>query len=125
MAEQQLKYKDLTDKIIKCAIEVHKKLGPGFVERIYEEALTLLLRRNNIQCARQKEIRINFDNRLIGVQKVDLIIENKVIIELKSVSEINNIHKAQLLSYLKAAEKEVGLILNFAKPVLEIKRIVN
>lgn len=74
---------------------------------------------------RQKEIKVKFDEHLIGFQRVDLMVENKVIIELKAVSEINNIHKAQLLSYLKAAEKEVGLILNFAKPIIEIKRIVN
>lgn len=118
-------YGDLTDKIIELAIKVHKKLGPGFVERIYEKALSYELSKISIKHERQRLIRVVYDEILLGDQRVDLVIEDKVIIELKAVSELNNIHQAQMISYLKASNKKVGLILNFAKPKLEIRRIMN
>jgi GxxExxY protein len=74
---------------------------------------------------KQKSIRVKYDEILLGDQRVDMIIEDKIIVELKAVSELNDIHQAQRLSYLKAADKKVGLILNFAKPKLEIKRVMN
>ena len=118
-------YGDLTDKIIELAIKVHKKLGPGFVEKIYEKALSYELSKISIKHERQRLIRVVYDEILLGDQRVDLVIEDKVIIELKAVSELNNIHQAQMISYLKASNKKVGLILNFAKPKLEIRRIMN
>jgi GxxExxY protein len=118
-------YGDLTNKIIELAIKVHKKLGPGFVERIYEKALSHEMNKFGIKHEKQKLIRIIYDEILLGDQRVDMIIEDKIIIELKAVSELNSIHQAQMLSYLKSSNKRVGLILNFAKPRLEIKRIMN
>ena len=118
-------YGDLTDKVIELSIKVHKKLGPGFVERIYEKALSYELSKISIKHERQRLIRVVYDEILLGDQRVDLVIEDKVIIELKAVSELNNIHQAQMISYLKASNKKVGLILNFAKPKLEIRRIMN
>jgi len=115
----------LTDKIIELAIKVHKKLGPGFIEKIYEKALSHELNKGGINYEKQKSIRVKYDEILLGDQRVDMIIDNKIIVELKAVSELNDIHQAQMLSYLKAADKKVGLILNFAKPKLEIKRVVN
>lgn len=116
---------DLTERIIKVAIDVHKSLGPGFTEKIYQRALYLELKRANLKFSREKKITIMFKKVNLGYDTIDFDVENKVLLELKSVSEINQIHIAQLLSYLKAANRKVGLILNFAKPVLEIKRIAN
>lgn len=118
-------YGDLTDKIIELAIKVHKRLGPGFVERIYEKALSYELNKANINHEAQKLIKIKYDDLLLGDQRVDIMVEDKIIVESKAVSELNDIHQAQMISYLKAADKKVGLILNFAKPKLEIKRVMN
>ena len=113
----------LTEKIIGLAIKVHKKLGPGFVERIYEKALAYEFKKANINFREQVDIKVKYEDIELGYQRVDFIVE-EVIVELKSVSEISEIHEAQLLSYLKATNKKVGLILNFAKKKLDIKRMV-
>ena len=113
----------LTEKIIGLAIKVHKKLDPGFVERIYEKALAYEFKKANINFREQVDIKVKYEDIELGYQRVDFIVE-EVIVELKSVSEISEIHEAQLLSYLKATNKKVGLILNFAKKKLDIKRMV-
>lgn len=118
-------YSELTDKIIKIAIDVHKTLGPGFVEKIYQRALYLEFKRNKLRLTRERKIVVIFKNVNVGYETVDFDIEEKVLIETKAVTEINDIHKAQLISYLKGASRKVGLILNFARPILEIKRVVN
>lgn len=118
-------HEELTDNIIGAAIDVHKALGPGFVEKIYQRALYLELKNRNIGCEREKSIRVYYKNTSLGYQTVDFVIEGKILVELKAVSQLNNIHQAQLLSYLKAANLRVGLLLNFAAPKLEIKRIAN
>jgi len=115
----------LSNKIIGVAIKIHKALGPGFIEKIYEEALAHEFKKEGIKHERQSLVKINYDGIDLGEQKVDFLVENEVILELKSVSEINEIHRAQLISYLKTANKKLGLILNFAKDTLEIKRVVN
>jgi len=118
-------YGDLTDKIIELAIKVHKELGPGFIERIYEKALSYEFKKANIGFVNQAIIRVRYDSVELGEQRVDFMIDDKIIIELKCVKELNEIHLAQMLSYLKTANKKVGLILNFARPKLEIKRVMN
>jgi len=116
---------NLTESIIGMAMKVHRTLGPGFVEKIYEKALACEFECNNVNYERQFRINVIYEGVDVGEQRVDFIIESEVILELKSVSEIQRIHEAQLLSYLKAANKKVGLILNFANKSLEIKRMVN
>ena len=118
-------YGDLTDKIIELAVKIHKKLGPGFIERIYEKALLYELKNTDIEFKNQSIIKVKYDNAELGEQRVDFILEDKVIIELKCAVELNEIHMAQLLSYLKTANKKVGLILNFSKSKLEIKRVMD
>ena len=115
----------LSNKIIGAAIEVHKTLGPGFVEKIYERALSEELKKEKIKFRVQDEIEIQYGDVSIGGQRLDMMIENEIVLELKAVSELSDIHKAQMISYLKAANKRLGLILNFAKKKLEIKRMVN
>jgi GxxExxY protein len=119
------RFEDLSRKIIGAAIEVHRELGPGFLENIYEEALKIEFSEHNLKFDSQKEIKIKYLGTEIGTHRLDLLVENKVIVELKAVKELTDIHFAQLRSYLKATGLKVGLLLNFAKPTLEIKRVVN
>jgi GxxExxY protein len=123
--EHNFLFGDLTKKIIEIAIKVHKKLGPGFIEAIYEKAMTIELKKSGINFTKQSEINVNYEGSLLGRQRVDFMIEDKLILELKAVSELNFIHRAQMISYLKTADKKVGLLLNFSKSVLEIKRVMN
>ena len=93
---QQYPHSDLTDKIIKCAIEVHKKLGPGFVEKIYQRALYLELKLFGIKFDREYKLPIIYNNVSVGYSKVDFIFENKVLVELKATPEILDIHRTQV-----------------------------
>lgn len=117
-------HSEMTDKIINLAIKIHKGLGPGFAEKFYEKALIHELSKNKINFIPQKEIKIKYNNILLGTQIIDLVVEDKVIVELKVVSEINEINTAQIVSYLKSSGIKVGLILNFARNKLEIKRVI-
>ncbi len=115
----------LTERIIGLAIKVHKTLGPGFVEKIYEKAMAYEFKQNKIGFREQAEIRVKYEKIELGHQRIDFLVEDEIIVELKCVSEISEIHEAQILSYLKTANRRVGLILNFARKKLDIKRMVN
>ena len=116
-------HKDLTHKIIGAAMEVHRELGPGFLEYVYEESLCHELNLREMYFERQKELDIYYKDLLIPkIYKPDLIIENKVIVELKATSGLTKIEEAQLLNYLKATKLRIGLLLNFGAESLEIKR---
>lgn len=113
----------LTKKIIGAAIEVHRKLGPGFLESIYEEAFSRELAKNQIAHERQVPIRILYDEQPIGMHRLDLIVEGKVVVELKAVKTLEDVHIATCLSYLKASCRYVGLIINFAEARTRIRRV--
>ncbi|MFM9905980.1 MAG: GxxExxY protein [Pyrinomonadaceae bacterium] len=118
----------LTEKIIGCAIEVHKAIGPGLLESAYEECLCYELAQNGLKFERQVPLPVVYKGvKLECGYKLDIIVENIVVIELKAVDRIIAIHEAQLLSYLRMLDLRVGLILNFHSSVLKegIKRIVN
>lgn len=117
-------YKELSYKLIGAAIEVHKTLGPGFLESTYRRACEAELKINNIQFASQKKIEIFYKNIDLGFQILDLVAEDKIVIEIKAVSEILPIHQAQLISYLKATDYELGILINFGGISLQYKRIV-
>jgi len=117
-------FEELSKKIIGAAIEVHRELGPGFLESIYEQALKVEFTEHGFHYDSQKEIRIKYLGVEVGLHRLDLIVENQIILEIKAVKELIDIHFAQLRSYLKATGLKVGLLLNFAKPTLEIKRVV-
>ena len=119
-----LEHKMLTEKIIGAAIEVHKKLGPGFIESIYENALVLELRKSELKVLQQVEIPVNYDGEVVGKHRLDLLIEDTIVVELKAIKNIEDIHFAIVRSYLKAVGQKHGLLLNFAKPTLEIKRVI-
>lgn len=115
----------LSTKLIGHGIRIHKTPGPGFIEKIYSKAFAYELEKDKIKFIREKPIRIKYEGLLLGEHRLDFLIEDEIILELKAVYEINNFHIAQILSYLKATNKKLGLILNFSRSKLEIKRVVH
>jgi GxxExxY protein len=123
MSADKLKFEEITDVIIKSFYEVYNELGDGFLESVYENALYIVLTEQGLSVEKQKDISVFFRGDLVGDFKADLIVSEKVIVELKAVRAINPAHEAQLINYLKATNVEVGLLLNFGqKP--EFKRFV-
>lgn len=116
-------HSDLTDKIIGLAIAVHRQLGNGFTEKIYQRALYLELKKSRLKFEREKEISVYYDKVRLGKQVLDFVVEEKVIVEIKRVDEINEAHVAQVVSYLKTTRLKVGLVLNFGSGKLEIRRV--
>ena len=114
---------DLTEAIIKAAITVHIRLGPGFLESTYEEALCIELQKAGIPFERQKIVDILYDGRKIAEHRLDLFIDGRVVVELKAVQEVAPIHFTVVRSYLKATGSRTGLLLNFFAMPLMIKRI--
>ncbi len=118
-------FEELSGRILEAAVAVHKALGPGFLESVYERAMAVPLNHRNIPFVVQKEINIFFEGENVGLHRLDLIVEDQIIVELKAVKELEDIHFAQLKSYLTATRVRIGLLLNFNAPALVIKRIVN
>jgi GxxExxY protein len=116
--------KELSDRVIGCAITVHKAVGPGFLEHVYEESICVELGINNIPYTRQKVYGVYFKNRCVGSYICDLVIDNKIVLELKSVPYINGNMRAQLLNYLHVSNIHVGYVINFRNAVMEFKRLV-
>jgi len=108
-------HSEITDLIIKAYYQVYNKLGFGFMEKVYENAMLIELRRFNLKCEKQKHITVYYDEFSIGEYFADIIVNDCVIIELKAAEEICQEHEAQLVNYLKAIDIEVGLLLNFGK----------
>ena len=117
-------FEELSSKVIEAAIAVHKTLGPGFIESIYQRAMEVALTNRGIPFERQKYVHIFFEGIDVGIQKLDLVAANEIILELKAVRAFEEVHFAQIRSYLKATGLHVGLLLNFNSPTLTIKRIV-
>ncbi len=117
-------YKETTDRLLACAFKVHNTLGAGFLEKVYENALVHALCKEGIGCAQQKALQVWYDAVVVGEYVADLVIDNKIIIELKAVKELNSIFEAQLLNYLKATGLKIGYLLNFGNPKLEFKRMI-
>ena len=115
---QSAKQDPLTYQIIGAAIEVHRILGPGLLEKVYEDALCIELDETKMAFERQRPIEVNYKGRSIGNLVTDLIVENRAVVELKSVETVLPVHEAQLLTYLKLTKLNVGLLINFNIPVL-------
>jgi len=126
MDKDQYPETDLTERIIAAAIEVHRILGPGFGEDVYEEAFAYELKLRGIPYSRQVEYPVPYKDITAKTYRFDFLVGNKIIVELKAVSELTEIHESQLLSYLKAANLQVGLLLNFNVQMMRdgIKRII-
>ena len=118
-----LEQEDRTGLIIGAAIEVHRNLGPGFLESVYENALSLELAHREIPFVNQVTVPIRYRESVVGTHILDLFVEDQIVVELKAVSHLQDIHYVVLRSYLKAAGREHGLLLNFATPTLQIKRV--
>ena len=118
-----MKHQELTGKIIECAFKVHRNLGFGFLESVYRNALMIELAKVGLVTEMEKNLQVHYDGQMIGDFIADVIVENKIILELKCIKQINPVHEAQLVNYLKATGIEVGLLINFGEK-LEIKRKV-
>ena len=125
MSESNLLYSELTRPIIGAAIEVHKILDSGFLESVYEEALTIEFDLNKIPYERQKSIDVIYKNRPAKYFVCDFLVYGKIIVELKAIQKLTDIETAQTLNYLKACSLNLGLLFNFGSNSLEFKRIIN
>ncbi len=124
MSPKEFPYKELTYKIIGCAMEVHKELGFGFLEAVYEEALARELQREGLKFKRQQRLPIFYKAEHIKDYEADFVVEDKVLVELKASKKFTKIDQAQLHNYLKATGIKIGLIFNFGLPSLEYKRVI-
>ncbi|OHD62395.1 MAG: GxxExxY protein [Spirochaetes bacterium GWF1_41_5] len=119
----ELLYKEITDKIMKGFYDVYNELGRGFLENVYENALIIALKEYGLSLEQQKGINVYFRNELVGEYRVDILVENKIILELKACRKFAPEHEAQIIHYLKATGMSVGMLLNFGD-VPEFKRVV-
>ncbi len=122
-AGKELRHSEITDVIISAAIAVHRELGPGFLESIYEQALAVEFALRGIAFVRQKPIPLFYRDHQIGEHRLDFLVEDKIVVELKAVEALENVHFAIVRSYLKAAALADGLILNFSTMPLIVKRV--
>lgn len=118
-------FSDLTGKIIKCAIEVHKYLGNGFQEVVYQRALAIEFSIQNIPFEREFEMPLFYKGEHIGTRRVDFFVDGKVMVEIKAVIQLEDVHLAQAINYLEAYQMEVGLLINFGSKSLDFKRVMN
>jgi GxxExxY protein len=116
-------YKELTDEILHAFYQVHYKLGFGFLEKVYKNALFLELMEIGLKCETEKQINVYYKEKVVGVFYADIIVEDKVILELKAVESICKEYEYQLINYLKACNLEIGLLLNFGKKA-ELRRLI-
>jgi GxxExxY protein len=114
----------ITEKIIGCAYRVSNTLGIGFLEKVYENAMVVELRRNDLQIKQQKPFLIRYENIVVGEYFADMIVEDKIIVELKAQTALDKSHIAQCLNYLKATELPLALLINFGTSRIQVKRIV-
>ena len=122
--EKEFLYKELTSEILESAFKVHNTLGCGLLEKVYSNALSWELELRKRKVITQKEYKVIYREREVGLYYADLIVDDCVIIEVKSVDKIDNVHRAQLLNYLRLSRLHVGMLINFAKPRVEYERLV-
>lgn len=125
MINEQYKYSALTSKIIGCAIEVHKRLGNGFQEVVYQRALSIEMRLANISFTREHDMPILYRDEQIATRRVDFLVEGVISVELKAITKIEDVHLAQAINYLEAYNLEIGLLINFGGTSLHFKRLNN
>ena len=118
-----MKYEELTSEIIATCFEVNKELGTGFLESVYEKALMIALRKHQLSAEAQVPLTVFFQGEVVGQFFADILVEQKVMLELKAVIHLLPEHQAQVINYLKATEIEVGLLINFGTPRVEVKRL--
>jgi GxxExxY protein len=120
-----MKYKDITEKIIGCAMQVHRTLGNGFQEVIYQRALAIEMHLAGLSFEREKEMDIYYRDEKIGTRRVDFFVESSIMVELKALTQLEDVHLAQAMNYCEAYNMEIGLLINFGGKSLEFKRVHN
>jgi len=122
-ADNHLMYAEVTDQIIACAYDVHNKLGFGFSEKVYENAMMIKLSQKKLPSIQQAPINVHFEDQLVGEYFADIFVDSKIILELKAVSVLTKAHEAQMFNYLKATGVKVGLLLNFGEKLKVVRRV--
>jgi len=125
MAVQDLKYHEITEKIIGCAMKVHRHFGLGFPEIVYKRALMIELKKIGLRFKQEIKREIMYDDQLIYKRRLDLIVEDVILVELKAIKEVDNGDYNQILNYLRVFKLEIGLLINFGAPSLQFKRLIN
>ena len=125
MKDDKVIHRELSYQIMEAVFEVHNELGPGFGESVYEEALAYELELRGTPFERQKVVTVRYKGRVVGTHRLDIVVDSKIVLELKAVSALNNVFKQQTLSYLKATGLRLGILINFGAPQVEYTRIVN
>jgi GxxExxY protein len=126
MIKEQYKYSDVTSKIIGCAIEVHNNLGNGFQEVVYQRALSIEMKLQNLAHEREKELPLSYKGHNIGTRRIDFFVDKKIMVELKAIKVLEVVHLASLkaINYLEAYNMEIGLLINFGSIKLQVKRVM-
>lgn len=125
MVKGEYKYSAITEKIIGCAMKVHNTLGNGFQEVIYQRALAIELGKAGMEFGREVERQIYYEGEEIGTRRVDFLVGGKILVDLKALTQLEDVHIAQVLNYLEAFDLEIGLLINFGAKKLEFKRLTN
>ncbi len=125
MIREEYKHSDITSKIIGCAMKVHSTLGNGFQEVIYQRALAIEMRKAGLDFQREMEMPIFYEDEQIGTRRVDFFVEDKIMVELKAITQLEKVHLAQALNYLEAYKMEIGLLINFGETSLKFHRIIS
>lgn len=120
-----MQYKELTQKIIGCAMTVHSSLGNGFQEVIYQRALAIEFREAGLQFSRELEMHIHYKDLEVGTRRVDFFVEELIMVELKALQHLEDVHLAQAINYLEAYKMKIGLLINFGAKSLQFKRVHN
>lgn len=124
MIKKEYPESELTGKIIGCAMEVHRYLGNGFQEVIYQRALSIEMAQQGLQFLREHEMEISYKGEPIGTRRVDFFVEEKIMVEIKAVIQLEDVHLAQAINYLEAYHMEIGLLINFGSRSLQFKRVM-
>jgi len=120
-----MKFEDLTYKIIGCAMEVHKHLGNGFQEVVYQRALAIEMQMQGVAFSREHEMPLQYKGHDIGTRRVDFFVEDKIMVEIKAIINLEDVHLAQAMNYVEAYNLEIGLLINFGSKSLQHKRVHN
>ena len=124
VVKEEYKYSDITGKIIRCAMEVHRLLGNGFQEVIYQRSLAIEMQMQGLEFEREKEMPLQYKGFDVGTRRVDFFVMGKIMVELKAVKELEDVHLAQAINYLEAYGMEIGLLINFGSTSLQFKRVM-
>ena len=125
MTDSNLKYGDLTQKIIGCAMRVHSTMKNGYLERVYQKCLAIELKKTGLHFGEEIDIPIFYDEEIVGRRRADFIVEERVVVEIKAIANLENEHIAQALNYLETSGLEICLLINFGSKSLQFKRLIN